>query len=69
MKDRIKKELNILTENKVISQEEINDNLSRLKKERKDAMRKRSAINKQIKDFDKLIEYWANMLPNQTSLF
>lgn len=69
MKDKIKKELNILSENNVISQDEINENLAKLKAEKKSLARERATINKKMKKLDEQIEYWVNMLPNQTSLF
>jgi len=69
MKDKIKEKLNILTEDNIISQDEINDNLKRLSEERKGLVRERASINKKIKKLDEKIEYWKKMLPNQISMF
>jgi len=69
MKDKIKEKLNILTEDNIISQDEINDNLKRLSEERKGLVRERASINKKIKKLDEQIEYWKKMLPNQISMF
>jgi hypothetical protein len=69
MKDIIKENLKLLVETKVISQDEINDNLIRLTNEKKALTRERTSISKKIKEVDKQLEYWKNMLPNQISMF
>ena len=69
MKDLIKENLKLLLETKVISQDEINNNLIRLTNEKKVITRERNSLNKKIKEIDKQLEHWKNMLPNQTSLF
>jgi len=69
MKKKIKEQLNILAENNTISQDDINNNLRELTNQRKALVRERASINKKIKKLDEQLEYWKNMLPNQTSLF
>ena len=69
MKKKIKEQLNILAENNTISQDDINNNLRELTNQRKVLVRERASINKKIKKLDEQLEYWKNMLPNQTSLF
>lgn len=69
MKDKIKNKLNILVETKQISQDDINGKLIELTNARKTLVRERASINKKIKKLDEQLEYWKNMLPNQTSLF
>ena len=69
MKKKIKEQLNILAENNTISKDDINNNLRELTNQRKVLVRERASINKKIKKLDEQLEYWKNMLPNQTSLF
>lgn len=69
MKKKIKEKLNILAENNTISQDDINNKLRELTEARKQLVRERASINKKIKKLDEQLEYWKNMLPNQTSLF
>ncbi len=69
MKDKIKEQLNILLENNMVSQDDINEKLRDLTNQRKQLVRERTSINKKIKKLDEQLEYWKNMLPNQTSLF